>query len=99
MYNNTQELKSLMALCFLIVNMRYKAQLPVKNDTIKIYIDLQQGSLHHLALGLGHCEGPEIDKMHTLCFGLGEFKTVLQGPLLNFVKTLLELTLDGMHMF
>ena len=28
---------------------------------------------------------------------LDEFKTVLQGPLLNFIKTLLELTLGGMH--
>ena len=30
---------------------------------------------------------------------LGEFKAVLQGPLLNFIETLLKLTFDSMDMF
>ena len=41
----------------------------------------------------------KLAKMHILSFSFGEFKTVLQGPLLYFIETLLKLTLDGMHMF
>ena len=37
MCNNTQELKSFMALGFQIVNMRYKAQLPVKMTLKNLY--------------------------------------------------------------
>ena len=67
--------------------------------TPKIYTGLPQGSPHHSTLGLDHCEDPEVDKMHALRFGLGEFKTVLQGPILNFIETLLKLTFDSMNMF
>ena len=42
---------------------------------------------------------PQLTKMHTLGFGLGEFKAVLQGRLLNFIETLLKLTFDSMNMF
>ena len=42
---------------------------------------------------------PKLTKMHTLGFGLGEFKAVLQDPLLNFIETLLKLTFDSMDMF
>ena len=42
---------------------------------------------------------PKLTKMHTLGFGLGQFKAVLHGPLLNFIETLLKLTFDSMDMF
>ena len=42
---------------------------------------------------------PKLTKMHTLGFGLGEFKAALQCPLLNFIETLLKLTSDSMDMF
>ena len=65
-----------------------------------MYTDQPQGSPHHKETeGPDHCAHPKVDKMHSLGFGLGEFKTVLQGPLLNFIEALLNLTFDSMNMF
>ena len=81
--------------------MRDDTQLPVKNDTNKFILvnnrDLHTIKLKDWVIVKVIVKAPTI--MHTLCFGLGEFKTVLQGALLNFIQTFLELTLDGMHMF
>ena len=64
-----------------------------------MYTGKPRGSPHHPTEGLNHCEDPEVDKMHTLGYCPGEFKSLLQGPLLNFIETLLKSTFNSMNMF
>ena len=71
----------------------------IKNDALK-FILVNHRDLHPVQRkDRIIVKTKKLTKMHTLGFGLGEFKAVLQGPLLNFIETLLKLTFDSMDMF
>ena len=67
--------------------------------TPKIYIVQQQGSPHHPASGLDHCEDPEVGKNVYIEFLSWIIYHRSPRPTSEFYKDILELTLYGMHMF
>ena len=64
-----------------------------------LYTDLHVIISKLLIFLVGIVKTPKFTKLDILGFGLGQFKTILQGPLLNFIETLLKLTFDRMNMF